>query len=71
MKNDLDPNLSNGSFQFNPSDHDTFVAHLTKTPEGDRDGYAAYSYRESDGDGNVWTFLISADKSRCRYSLGR
>lgn len=62
MKNDLDLNRSNGSFQFDPSDHEAFLAHLTRTPEGDRDGCAAYTYKD-------WTFLISPDKSRCRFHM--
>jgi hypothetical protein len=62
MTNDLDLNISNGSFQFDASDHDAFVAHLTRTPEDDRDGSAAYSYKD-------WTFWISPDKSGCRFHM--
>ena len=62
MTNDLDLNTSNGSFQFDASDHDAFVAHLTKTPEDERDGSAAYSYKD-------WTFWISPNKSECRFHI--
>jgi hypothetical protein len=62
MTNDLDLNRSKGAFQFDASDHDEFVAHLTRTPEDDWDGSAAYSY----GD---WIFWIGPDKSRCRFHM--
>ena len=28
MRNDLDPNISNGEFRFDPSEHDVFVSQL-------------------------------------------
>ena len=62
LTNDLDLNISNGAFQFDASDHDAFVAHLTRTPEDDTDGTAAYTYKD-------WTFWISPDKSRCRFHM--
>ena len=62
MTNDLDLNVSNGSFRFDASDHDAFVARLTRTPEGDSDGSAAYTYKD-------WTFWIRPDKSGCRFRM--
>ena len=62
MANDLDLNISNGAFHFAPSDHDAFVAQLTRLPEEDRDGSIAYSYQD-------WTFWISPDKTRCRFHM--
>ncbi|MBN8460227.1 MAG: hypothetical protein J0M04_20560 [Verrucomicrobia bacterium] len=62
MKNDLDLNLSNGTFRFVPSDHDAFVAHLTRTPENDRDGSEAYAYKD-------WTFWIRPDRSGCGFRM--
>ncbi len=62
MANDLDLNISNGVFQFDASDHDTFVAHLTRTLQDDRDGSAAYAYKD-------WTFWINPDKSGCRFHM--
>jgi hypothetical protein len=66
MTNDLDLNISNGSFQFDASDHDAFVARLARTPADDRDGNSAYSYRD-------WIFWISPDHRSCRFymRLGR
>lgn len=60
MTNDLDLNVSDGSFQFDASDHDAFVAHLTRSPGDDRDGAAAYSFER-------WTFWISPDRSSCKF----
>ncbi len=62
MTNDLDLNISNGSFHFDASDHDAFVSHLTRIPENDRNGSAAYSYKN-------WKFWLSPDKSVCRFEL--
>ena len=62
MTCDLDLNISNGAFQFDAFDHDAFVAHLTRTPEDDRGGSAAYSYKD-------WTFWISPDKGGCRFHM--
>ncbi|MCX6960247.1 MAG: hypothetical protein NTW91_08220 [Verrucomicrobia bacterium] len=62
MTNNLDLNISNGAFQFDAFDHDAFVAHLTRTPEDDRDGSAAYSYKG-------WTFWISPDMSVCKFLM--
>ncbi len=38
MRNDLDSNVSNGEFSFDPSDHDTFVAQLERAPSEDKGG---------------------------------
>ncbi len=62
MKNDLNLNISNGKFQFDASDHDEFIRHLTRTPVDDQHGYTAYSFEN-------WTFWISPDKSNCRFHM--
>lgn len=62
MTNDLDLNTSNGAFQFDASDHDAFVAQLTRTPEDDRGGYAAYTHKD-------WTFWISLERNRCTFHM--
>lgn len=60
MTNDLDDNTSNGSFSFDPSDFDAFVAQLSRNPKDDRGTSRAYCYKNS-------TFWISDDQKSCRF----
>jgi len=62
MRNDLDLNISNGEFSFNPADHDGFVENLKRASSRDEGGAAAYVYQD-------WIFWIDGDKNHCRFSM--
>lgn len=62
MTNDLDLNISNGDFRFDPGDYDAFVGRLLRSTTDDKDGLAAYNYED-------WTFWISPDKSYCKFRM--
>lgn len=62
LENDLDLNHSNGEFQFEASDHDEFIRHLTRTPASDKNGFSAYSYED-------WTFWINPDQKICEFHM--
>jgi hypothetical protein len=62
MKNDLDLNISNGDFRFDPGDHDAFVSRLVRSAPDDRNGFSAYRFED-------WTFWISSGKNRCRFHM--
>ena len=62
MRNDLDLNISNGEFSFDPSDHGVFVSQLERVPSRDEDGSLAYAYED-------WTFWITGGKNHCRFSM--
>lgn len=62
MRNDLDLNISNGEFSFDPLDHEPFVRRLERVPSRDEDGCPAYAL----GD---WIFWIPAGKNHCRFHM--
>lgn len=62
MRNDLDLNISRGEFQFDPSEHDSFVSKLKRMPAEDLKGETAYSFQG-------WIFWINHEKNRCRFHL--
>ncbi|MDB6070792.1 MAG: hypothetical protein JWL81_1963 [Verrucomicrobiales bacterium] len=60
MKNDLDLNLSEGKFVFDPTDHDKFVSQLVRIPGHDEPRSKFYEYGE-------WGFWIDDSRDRCRF----
>jgi hypothetical protein len=62
MRNDLDLNISNGEFSFDPSEHDVFVSQLERVPSRDEGGSLAYTYED-------WFFWITGAKDHARFSM--
>lgn len=62
MRNDLDLNISNGEFKFDPADHDQFIKQLKRTASEDKKRFLAYSYED-------WSFWISNEKNFCRFYM--
>lgn len=62
MRNELDLNISNGEFRFDPSEHDIFVSHLERVPSRDEGGSLAYTYED-------WTFWVAEAKDHVRFSM--
>lgn len=60
-KNDLDINVSEGEFFFDPGDADEFIRHLSGI-----DGSGSYTYEESN---STWIFHIDSKAGHCRYSM--
>jgi hypothetical protein len=76
VSNDLDTNISEGSFTFDPADSKAFTASLSfvdrmsavaSHPLGRIDS-SVTPYTFSAGDGQ-WTFFVSAELGRCDYVL--
>ncbi len=61
-KNDLDLNLSEGGFRFDPEDLETFLSQLTRAPDLDSGHFNAYKYKD-------WFFFISSGGNdvECKY----
>jgi hypothetical protein len=62
MRNNLDHNISNGKFDFDPADYGAFVTQLERVSTQDVDGLFAYRY----GD---WTFWINTEQNHCRFYM--
>jgi len=62
MKNDLDSNLSEGGFRFEPADHDPFVRRMRRESRLDGADGKAYAYKG-------WVFWIADSRDRCRFRL--
>lgn len=62
MTNDLDLNISNGKFQFDPAEHGEFVSQLERIPLRDKNGFIAYTYQD-------WAFWVSSNKSSCKFCM--
>ena len=62
MRNDLDLNVSNGEFSFDPSDYGAFVTQLERVSSQDQGESLAYVYED-------WTFWINDDKNHCRFHI--
>lgn len=70
-ENDLDINMSEGEFTFDPTESATFVARLAKAEPGSLDdeekpfltkGYSPYRAGEH-------TFFVNASRGHCRYLM--
>ena len=76
VTNDLDTNLSEGSFSFDPADSKAFTGSLSPVDRASavashpfgRIASSVTPYTFSDGDGQ-WTFFVSSEKGRCDYVL--
>lgn len=62
MTNDLNLNISNGDFRFDPKEHDAFVNQLVRSASDDKNGLSAYRYED-------WIFWISPDKGYCKFRM--
>ena len=62
IRNDLDLNISNGDFSFDPSDYGAFVTHLERASSKDEGGSLAHVYED-------WTFWINGYKNHCRFYM--
>ena len=62
MRNDLDLNIANGEFSFDPSEHDVFVSQLERVPSRDEGRSLAYTYED-------WVFWIADAKNHCRFYM--
>jgi len=62
MSNDLNLNISNGDFRFDPQEHDAFVSHLLRSASDDKNGLSAYRYED-------WIFWISREKGYCKFHM--
>lgn len=62
MRNDLDLNISNGEFSFDPAEHEVFVSQLERLPSQDEGRSLAYSYED-------WVFWIAGAKNHCRFYM--
>jgi hypothetical protein len=63
VSNDLDVNISEGSFEFEPKDSEAFQAQLKKL-EGSSSN--TFTYREKD---TVWMFEVKAGDGYCQYRM--
>jgi hypothetical protein len=62
MRNDLDLNVSTGEFDFDPFEHDSFVALLERAPSRDDGESRAHAYED-------WIFWINRDRNHCRFHM--
>jgi uncharacterized membrane-anchored protein len=60
-RNDLDLNISEGEFYFDPSDTTEFIRHLSAI-----DGSSSYTYEEGN---STWIFDIDSKAGHSRYSM--
>jgi len=60
-RNDLDLNVSEGGFSFDPGDAGEFIRHLSAS-----EGSSSYTYEEGHA---VWIFHVDVDAGHCRYSM--
>ncbi len=64
-RNNLDLNVSNGTFFFSPEDFDDFTRHLDSAGKG---GPETSSFTYSEG-GRRWCFEIDPGSGHCKYSM--
>ncbi|MDA0765219.1 MAG: hypothetical protein O3A92_00130 [Verrucomicrobia bacterium] len=60
VENDLDLDISDGSFAFDSTDYEAFIGQMTRVPGKDEGGTEAYQFEE-------WFFWIDDSRERCRY----
>jgi hypothetical protein len=64
-KNDLELNISTGSFHFSKDDSADFIRHLrgSRTVDG---RYSSFSYSNKEA---TWFFEVDFDQGHCQYSM--
>jgi len=62
ISNDLNLNISNGDFRFDPQEHNALVSQLLRSASDDKNGLSAYRYED-------WIFWISRKKGYCQFHM--
>jgi len=60
-RNELDINISEGEFYFEPGDANDFIRHLTASDNG-----STYSFTHVN---TTWLFEVNTERSHCNYAM--